>query len=120
MKTWTLILGSLLVLLGGVSYLATGRESVTALIPAFFGIGFLVLSWLAQGSRLRPMMHAAVGLAILGLAGSARGIPGLVELAGGGDVERPAAAVAQSVMAVLCLITLGIAIRGFLAARRES
>lgn len=119
MKTWTLILGSTLLALGVGAYLLTGQESVTALIPAFFGAVFLALSLAATGSRLRPMMHAAAGLAVLGLAGSARGIPGLLQLAGGAEVERPAAVVVQSIMALLCLVTVGFALRSFLVARRS-
>ncbi|NNM31869.1 MAG: hypothetical protein HKO53_02330 [Gemmatimonadetes bacterium] len=97
-----LSLGVALIVLGVGSYLLTSRESVTALIPAFFGLAFLGLGALAGGRSVVAIRSAFV-LGVLGLAGSARGIPAALSLLTGGDVERPAAAVAQSLMAVLCL-----------------
>ena len=105
--------GAILVALGVVSYLATGRESVTALIPAFFGLPILVLGWLATlVTWRRHAMHAAAGLALLGLFGSARGVPATITLLSGGTVE-------QTVMAVVCLVFLVLAVRSFVAARRS-
>lgn len=44
MPSTTRIVGILLMILGLASYWLTGRTSVTALIPAFFGILFVALA----------------------------------------------------------------------------
>jgi hypothetical protein len=111
--------GIVLVVLGVGAYFGTGRASVTALIPAFFGAPLAGLGALAGDERRRrSAMHLAAALSLLGLLGSARGIPQALSLASGGVVERPAAAVVQSLMAVLCGLFLGLAVRSFVAARR--
>ncbi len=112
-------LGLILILLGIGGYLGTGRESVTALIPAFFGVPFYLLGrWARNDAKRKLAMHIAATLALVGLAGSARGIPATLQLMGGGDVARPAAAVVQTVMALLLLGFLVMAIRSFIQARR--
>ncbi len=47
MANVTIGLGIVLLALGLGSYFGSGRTSVTALIPAFFGLPLLVLGWLA-------------------------------------------------------------------------
>ncbi len=119
MPLLTLVFGVVFVLLGVVAYLVTGMQSVTALIPAFFGVVFVVLGVVMRdASRARHAGHAAAVLALLGLLGSARGVPSVIALAQGGEVERPGAAVAQTVMVVLCLAYLALAIKSFIDARR--
>jgi hypothetical protein len=63
-------------------------------------------------------MHVAVVLALLGFFGSARGIGSAISLASGEEVARPAAAIVQTIMAVLCAFFLVLAIKSFLDARR--
>jgi hypothetical protein len=104
MVTVTMILGAVLVLLGLIGYLASGRASATALIPAFFGLPILVLGALARTSAAAPgLLWAAAALALLGFLGSVRGLAKLPALLRGEAVQRPAAVRAQSVMAVLSL-----------------
>jgi lysylphosphatidylglycerol synthetase-like protein (DUF2156 family) len=111
--------GLALVMLGVGAYAATGGQSVTALIPAFFGVPLTLLGFLARNENRRKLaMHLAAVLALLGLAGSARGVPGLVTLLGGGEVARPAAVTVQAIMATICLGFLVLAIRSFVLARR--
>lgn len=119
MRTVTAVLAFALIALGVGLYLATGRESVTALIPAFAGIGFGICALLATTER-RTMhaMHAAALLALLGLGGSAGGIPAALKNLGGEAIERPEAAWGRTVMALLCLAFLVLAIRSFVQARR--
>jgi hypothetical protein len=93
---------------------------VTALIPTFFGIPLTALGLLARDERrLKLAMHLSTVLALLGLLGSARGIPGAVALAAGGEVARPAAAVVQAAMAVLCAAFLALAVKSFIDVRRD-
>jgi uncharacterized membrane protein YoaK (UPF0700 family) len=115
----TLVFGVAFILLGVGAYLGTGTQSVTALIPAFFGVVFVVLGVIMRHtSRRKHAGHAAAVLAVLGLLGSARGVPDAIALAQGGEVERPQAAIAQTVMVVLCLAFVVLAIKSFVDARR--
>ena len=51
MTATTRLVGLVLAVLGVVSYLGTGRTSSTALIPAFFGVAFLLLACVARNER---------------------------------------------------------------------
>ena len=96
--------GLLLIVLGLGGYFGTKRVSVTALIPAFIGLPILVLGLIAQmDAATRPAIIAAIVVAVVGCAGAARGLPKLMQMLSGTTVERPIAAIMQSVMAGLCL-----------------
>jgi hypothetical protein len=99
----TIGLGVLLTLLGVGGYFGSGRVSKTALIPAFFGVPILALGLVAlRGDWHDYALYGALALATLGFLGSGRGLLGLGRLLSGKEVKRPAATVAQSIMAVLC------------------
>lgn len=120
MPSLTLWLGIILTALGIFGYIGSGAESVTALIPAFFGIVFIVLGVLARKEHLRKhVMHAAAALAVLGFVGSVRGLSSLFTLLGGGEVPRPLATIMQSVMAVLMIAFIVLAVKSFVDARRQ-
>ena len=107
MSNSTIGYGALLTALGVGGYHASGKQSKTALIPAAFGAAALGLGLLAKNDRLRtPALAGATLVGLAGLAGSARGLTKLPTLLRGGEVERPAAVVAQSVMAGLSAIYL--------------
>ena len=113
--------GAILMVLGVGGYLGSGRVSVTALIPCGFGLPVLVLAWLAW---LRPklaskLMLAVLIITLLGLLGTASALPQLGTLVSGGDVVRPPAVIAKSVMAILSLVLLGVGIGHFAKARRK-
>lgn len=124
MTRTTITFATLLILLGAGAYayaLTTDSASVTALIPAFFGLPLLALGlgsakWPA---KRKALMHVAVLLALLGLIGSARGVPDLPSVFTSPDeVERPVAVIVQSAMALACLVYIVLAVRSFIAARR--
>jgi hypothetical protein len=114
MPSTTRLLGILLVLLGIFSYYATGRTSVTAMIPAFIGTVFLILAMIARKEAARKhAMHAAVTLALLGVLGTlGRLVPAL--LAG----QMGAAILAQLAMTVLLAGYIALGVKSFKAARR--
>lgn len=115
----TLLFGSLLVVLGLVAYFGFGRESVTALIPAFFGLPLLVLGWMMNDpAKVKHAGHAAALLALLGLGGSFQGVPKTLTLLQGGAVERANAAVVQAIMALACVVFVVLAVKSFVDARR--
>lgn len=112
--------GIILIILGITSYIVTGAASATALIPAFFGIVFAGLGVLANKSEnmRKHTMHAALLLAILGLGGSFGGLMGMIGAIAGEMPERPAAAISQTIMAVLCFAFLAAGIKSFIEARK--
>lgn len=120
MQNLTLSLGILLTILGLASYFGTGQESVTALIPSFFGIVFVVLGIVARNEKFKKhAMHGAAGLALLGALGSARGIPGIIDIIQGTDVARPLAIYAQTAMFLMCLVFIFKAVQSFREARKN-
>ncbi len=119
MKSLTLSLGVLLVILGLASYFGSGRESITAMIPSFFGLVFVIFGLLAAVEKIKKhVMHAAVGFALLSLIGTFSGILGLFTLISGGEVERPLAVYSQSAMFLMCTVYIISAVKSFKAARK--
>lgn len=115
----TATIGALLMVVGVGGYVLTHMVSRTALIPAAIGAVLLLLAaWGRQQRTHRHAMHAAMLVALLGLAGSARGLVQLPSLLAGGQASRPAAVYAQSITAIALLVLLAMGIRSFVAARR--
>ena len=104
-----------MIVLGIASYALTGRASVTALIPAFFGAVLVICALVArQESARKHAMHAAVAVGLIGaLAALGRGLPAALN----GDAARPAV-MSQLVMGVLLLIYVALGERSFIEARR--
>ena len=115
MVSTTRIVGILLILLGIGAYVGTGRTSVTALIPAFFGVVYVLLALGARNEAARKhVMHAAVALSLVGaIAALGRAVPALRT-----GAASMAAVGSQLVMAVLLLIHLVLGIQSFIAARK--
>jgi hypothetical protein len=65
-------------------------------------------------------MHGAMLVALVGIAGTARGLMQLPTLLSGGEVVRPAAVYAQSLTALILVVLLVAGIRSFMAARRSA
>jgi hypothetical protein len=115
MASTTRTFGIVLILLGVLSYLLTGRTSLTALIPAIFGAAFVILALVARSDAARKhAMHAAVVLALLGLLGT---LGRLVPALAAGNLTRPAV-LAQLVMSVLMAIYIALGVKSFKEARR--
>ena len=111
----TRLVGFFLVLLGIVGYVATGRTSITAMIPAFFGAIFLIIALVARKpDARRHAMHAAVALALVGALAV---IPRIVSGIGAGNVARPAV-LSQIAMAIALVIYVALGVRSFIEARK--
>jgi hypothetical protein len=114
----TIAFGVVLIVLGVAGYTGSGGASVTALIPAIFGVVLAILGAIARNEGLRKhAMHGAVLVGLLGFLGSASGLLKLPALLSGGEVARPTAVIAQSVMAILMLLFVGLCVRSFINAR---
>ncbi|MEO7673153.1 MAG: hypothetical protein ABIU09_03630 [Pyrinomonadaceae bacterium] len=121
MPTTSIVFGTLLLLVGIAGYaygaMATEKASITALIPAFFGIVLVLLGAAAkQKESLRKhLMHAAIVVALLGFIATAiRLVPRL------GAITFTAAETSQIAMAIICLVFVILAIKSFAAARRTT
>ena len=114
------VYAQLLFFLGLYGYFGTGTNSITALIPAFFGIVLTILAALSLQPKFRMhAMHGSVVIAILGIFGSIKGLSKLPALLAGEEVTRPNAVIAQSIMAILSIIYVLICVNSFIQARRE-
>ncbi|MEQ1642597.1 MAG: hypothetical protein ABL959_04020 [Pyrinomonadaceae bacterium] len=115
----SIVSGILLVVIGSAGYIYgmnSGTASVTALIPAFFGIVLIAcgaIGTVAEGVR-KHLMHLAVVVALLGFILTAGR---LVMKAATGGLEASPAVMSQGAMAAVCLLFVVLAIRSFAAAR---
>ena len=115
----SIICGTLLVLVGAVGYVhgvMNDKASITALIPAFFGIILFVLGVIARAKEnlRKHLMHAAVAVALLGfIAAAGRLIMKISEL------TMSAAVISQIAMAAVCLAFVLLGVKSFAAARQN-
>jgi uncharacterized membrane protein len=120
MANLSITYGVIFILMGLVSYFGISSESITALIPAFFGIPMLILGWLGLNEKyLKHTMHAAAVLMLLGFFGTVGGLIKFLKMLAGAETARPAAVTVQSIMAVMCLVFLILAVKSFVDARRN-
>lgn len=120
MPTTSITFGILLVIIGASGYLYgmnTGTASITALIPAFFGIALVICGAVARTSEglRKHLMHVAVAIALLGFIMTAGRL--LMKI---GELAVSPAVVSQASMAAVCLVFVILAIRSFAAARSNS
>ena len=96
----SILIGSLLTVLGIALYFSTDKVSATALIPSFLGIPILICGVLAKDEKKRKVVaHIALTLALLGaLAGFGRGLPKLF----GGDTS--VSIIGMLAMSVICTV----------------
>ncbi|MEM7118827.1 MAG: hypothetical protein AAF614_40795 [Chloroflexota bacterium] len=105
--------GVVLIVVGVLGRVLTGTSSITALIPAFFGILIAISGWLAMNpARLKLMMHIVAVLALVGVLGS---ISVLGALGGG----LSASVLSRLAMLILCGLLLYVSVMSFIAARRK-
>jgi hypothetical protein len=118
--TTTIGFGVALILLGLGGYFGTGMVSLTALIPAAFGLLLAVFGAIARDDSKRKMaMHIAVTVGLLGFLGAVPGLLKIGTLISGGEVARPAAVIAQSIMAALMAVYVAMCVKSFIDARKR-
>ena len=119
MPSTSIVSGVLLILIGIAGYLfsiADGNTSLTALIPAAFGILLVIFGFVARtNENLRKhLMHAAVVVALLGFL-----IPMGRILSKLGDIKVSLAVMSQVSMALVCLLFVILGVRSFIQARQN-
>ena len=120
MAKLTIVYGVVFILMGLFGYFGISSESITALIPTFFGIPMLILGWLGLNEKyLKHAMHGAAVLVLIGFAGTVSGLIKFFKMLGGVELERPAAVTVQTIMSVLCLVFLVLAVKSFIDARKN-
>jgi hypothetical protein len=118
----SLVFAVLLIALGLISYLGTGSQHTTALIPTWFGAALGVFGFLAispSEGRRKLFMHINVTIGLLGFIGAA--VRAIQEFLHANAVGKPVdriAVEAQITMAVLLFIYVVLCVRSFIAARR--
>lgn len=116
----TIVYGVIFIVMGLYGYFGISSESITALIPTFFGIPLLILGWLGLNEKyLKHTMHIAAVINLLGFAGTVSGLIKFFKMIGGADTARPAAVTVQAIMAILCLVFLIFAVKSFIDARKD-
>lgn len=117
----TITFGILLMLLGLIGYEAPVIHSLTALIPAAFGLVLLVLGILARTENQKKrmiVMHIAVTVGLIGFLGTVMGIYHFIRMETGHFVAIPAMVEAQTVMSLMMLFYVLLCVRSFIEARR--
>jgi hypothetical protein len=115
-------LGILLIALGTGGYIYTDRASMTALIPAFEGLGLLILGVLALRDNLRKhAMHTALLIALIGAGGSTvMAVLAIAKLVAGKELAHNGAGLYCNIInAVCCTAFIALGIRSFVSARRR-
>lgn len=111
-----IIFGVLLSALGVGLYAAAENKSVTALIPAFFGIALVLLGQIARAGGDKARMHTMHVAALIGLVGLAfPAYRAIAALARGAEVNL--AIGGQLAMAALCGLFLALCVKSFIDAR---
>ena len=119
MKNHTLSFGLALVIIGIFGYSYYSPHSLTALIPAGFGLALLLTGLCAakQGCH-KHAMHAAAMIALIGTIGA--GVmagKGLASGTSADDGSIDGSVLMQALMALVCLVFVVLCIQSFKAAR---
>ena len=120
MKNLVFLCSAILIVLGLLGYFAwealgASKQSITAMIPAFFGIGMLIGAIIAL-KNTKVGMHIAVLFSLLGaLAGLGRITPSMAK----GSLDWGATSTYLIlIMTVVTLFFTVMAVRSFIAARK--
>ena len=116
----TYIAGGVLVVVGVISYIASGAASLTALIPSGLGVLLLAAAVVARNDRIRRhVMHVAMLIALVGIVATLGNTLRLGEVFAG-TAERPLAVIASALTFLTLVVYLGFGIASFVQARRNS
>jgi fucose 4-O-acetylase-like acetyltransferase len=121
MARLTILFGIILILLGVLTYMNTGKQFPTSLIPAYFGGLLAICGFLARTTDLKRralVMHIAVTLGLLGFLGTAKSIVDYVRMKDGVQFKYPIAVEEKAAMALLLFVFVLFCVQNFMQARR--
>lgn len=122
MARLTILFGIVLILLGILSYMATGHRFPTSLIPVAFGIVLAICGALARttdAKRRAIVMHIAVTVGLVGFLFTIKGFVNYVQMkALGAQFRYPVAVEEKAAMSILLLVYVVLCVRSFIQARR--
>ncbi len=110
--------GVLLILIGIIGYvfsIVDGNTSITALIPAAFGLLLVIFGLIARSKEnlRKHLMHAAVIVGLLGFL-----IPAGRLVSQFSSIKVSLAVFSQAAMALICLVFVVLCVKSFIDARR--
>lgn len=119
MPSTSIICGVLLILVGIIGYvygMMNGNASMTAFIPAVFGLVIAILGFFAltKENLRKHIMHFLMLVGLLGFL-----IPAGRLLMKFSDLSLSAAVVSQLAMALICLVFVILGVKSFIDARRS-
>ncbi|MGI8494007.1 MAG: hypothetical protein ACR2L1_01680 [Pyrinomonadaceae bacterium] len=119
MPSTAIFSGGLLILLGIVGYvfsIVDGNTSLTALIPAAFGLLLVLFGAIAKSKENLRMhlMHAAVLVGLVGFI-----IPVYRIISKINEIKVSLAIMSQAAMALICLVFVILCVKSFIDARRN-
>jgi len=119
MPSTSIISGALLILIGIIGYvfsIVDGNTSLTALIPAAFGLLLVIFGFLAKSNEnlRKHLMHAAVLVALLGFL-----IPAGRLFSQMSNIRISLAVFSQVAMSLICLVFVILSVKSFVDARRN-
>ncbi len=111
--------GRVLILIGIIGYALgfyNGYASLTALIPAAFGIVLLILGYAARAKEnlRKHLMHVAVLIGLIGFL-----VPAYRLISKFSELTLSTAVTAQIVMALTCLLFVIACVKSFMDARAK-
>jgi len=121
MARLSLVVGVILIVIGLGGYVASGYASVTALIPAAIGALIALLGVLARQDHLRKhAMHAAMGLALIGIVGTVTGLVAVLAAIASNSVgDVGLAPMSKALTATVLIGYLALGVRSFVHARGQ-
>lgn len=120
MAKMTIGFGVLLILVAVIGFVSTGSTHPTALIPAIFGVLFIIFGLFANTPDVKKRMlwmHVSVTVALLGFLSTIMADVQAIKMSHGAVYPHPAAVLEKSAMSLLCLIYVLFCIRSFINAR---
>lgn len=119
MPSTAIISGVLLIFIGIAGYVFSifdGNTSLTALIPAAFGLLLAIFGFIAKSNEnlRKHLMHAAVVVGLLGFF-----IPAARLVSQMSNIKVSLAVLSQAAMALVCLFFVILSVQSFVNARRN-
>jgi hypothetical protein len=120
MAKMTIGFGVLLILVAVIGFVSTGSTHPTALIPAIFGVLFIIFGLLANtpdAKKRMLWMHVSVTVGLIGFLSTIMADVQAIKMSHGTVYSHPAAVLEKAGMSLLCLIYVLFCIRSFINAR---